>query len=211
MDYDWEYRVNTTSGTVAWRERLLGVFHSAYQPTDPFAFHRMMAALPISSPDFTFIDLGSGKGRALLLASRYEFARIVGVELLPELHRAAEENILAYCAKAQPPMEIESICMDACEFEFPLTELVVYLFHPLPEAGLARVVGNLGKSLEQSPREVWVVYHNPVLETALSASKQLERFGAGEHYALYRSRLERTAVRTVGNRSESNDQNNGQA
>jgi len=188
MDYDWEHRVNTTSGTVGWRERLLGVFHSAYQPTDPTFFRGMMDALPISSSDFAFIDLGSGKGRTLLLASEYSFARIVGVELLPELHRAAEENIRAYCGSDDGGARIESICMDACKFEFPLTKLVVYLFHPLPEAGLVRVVENLGQSLLRGPREVWVVYHNPVLEHVLSASNQLERFTGGEHFSIYRSR-----------------------
>ena len=188
MDYDWEHRVNTTSGTVRWRERLLGVFHSAYQPTDPVAFQGMMAALPVEATDFTFIDVGSGKGRTLLLASEYCFARIIGVELLPELHHAAEENIHAYCKSSHPDGKIESVCMDACEFEFPPTKLVVYLFHSLPEPGLVRVIRNLGRSLEQVPREIWVVYHNPVLEHVLSASNQLERFTGGEHFSIYRSR-----------------------
>ena len=44
-DYDWDYRVNTTSGAVGWRDRLLGMFHSAYQPTEPAAFHEMIRAL----------------------------------------------------------------------------------------------------------------------------------------------------------------------
>ncbi len=35
MEYDWTHRVNTTSGTVGWRLRLLGLFHSPYQPTEP--------------------------------------------------------------------------------------------------------------------------------------------------------------------------------
>jgi len=188
MDYDWEFRVNTTSGTVGWRERLLGVFHSAYQPTDPTAFERMMEALPIEAAGFTFIDLGSGKGRTLLLASEYAFAHIIGVELLPELHRAAEENIRAYCESRRFSANIESICIDACEFEFPPAKLVIYLFHPLPEAGLLRVVQNLQQSLAQFPREVWLVYHNPVLERVVSASKLLERFTGGEYFSIYRSR-----------------------
>jgi Histone methylation protein DOT1 len=92
MEYDWERRVNTTSGAVGWRERLLGVFHSPYQPTDPALFRQMMAELPIDFPEFIFVDLGSGKGRTLLLASEYAFRRIIGVEIVTELHRAAEEH-----------------------------------------------------------------------------------------------------------------------
>ncbi len=45
VDFDWEHRVNTTSAAVGWRERLVGVFHSAYQPTEPALFHEMMDTL----------------------------------------------------------------------------------------------------------------------------------------------------------------------
>jgi hypothetical protein len=38
MEYDWEHRVNTSSGTVGRRARLLGMFHSPYQATDPALF-----------------------------------------------------------------------------------------------------------------------------------------------------------------------------
>jgi hypothetical protein len=37
VDYDWDYRVDTTSATVGWRQRLLGVFLSGYQATEPAA------------------------------------------------------------------------------------------------------------------------------------------------------------------------------
>src|SRR6516164_3758315 len=60
-DYDWDYRVNTTSGAVGWRDRLFGLFNSPYQPTEQALFHEMMAALEQASKlnyaDFTFIDL----------------------------------------------------------------------------------------------------------------------------------------------------------
>ena len=188
MEYDWEHRVNTTTGTIQWRERLLGMFLTAYQPSDPADFREMMAALPIHFPDFTFLDLGSGKGRTLLLASEYPFARIIGVEILPELHRVAEENIAKYCASVHPGAKMESVCLNACDFVFPPTPLLVYLFNPLPQLALLRVLQNLEESLVRSPREVWVLYYNPLLESTLSASKHLERVGGGERYSLYRAR-----------------------
>jgi SAM-dependent methyltransferase len=71
-EYDWEHRVNTTSAAVGWRDRLLGVFHSPYQPTDSSLFREMLEALQerthIDFHDFIFVDLGSGKGRTLLMA-----------------------------------------------------------------------------------------------------------------------------------------------
>jgi len=187
MEYDWERRVNTTSGTVGWRARLLGMFHSPYQPTDPALFREMMASLPIAFDQFTFVDLGSGKGRTLLMASEYPFRRIVGVELIAELHRAAEENIRAYHSTTQRCKQIEAVCADACEFVLRETPLVLYLFNPLPETGLRRLIRNLEQSLERSPRPVWIVYHNPAMDSVLAASRTLERAGGTEQYAVFRA------------------------
>jgi SAM-dependent methyltransferase len=189
MEYDWEHRVNTTSGTVGWRERLLGVFHSPYQPTDPSAFREMMTALPIDFHEFTFTDIGSGKGRTLLLASEYPFRKIVGVELIAELHRASEENIAAHQAQAPAAASgaIESVCMDAREFVFPATPLVVYLFNPLPEARFRKVTRNLEESWRQAPRPLWIVYHHPALEFVLAESQWLRRVSGTPHYSLYKA------------------------
>src|SRR5579885_628231 len=85
-DYDWEQRVNTTAATVSWRDRLLGQFFSPYQPTEPTLFHEMLGALAIDFRQFTFVDSGSGKGRALLMAADYPFQRVIGVEVHPRLH-----------------------------------------------------------------------------------------------------------------------------
>jgi hypothetical protein len=187
MEYDWEHRVNTTSGTVGWRARLLGLLHSPYQPTDPALFREMMAGLPIAFDQFTFVDLGSGKGRTLLMASEYPFRRIVGVELIAELHHAAEENIRAYDSATQQCKRIEALHADACEFVLPETPLALYLFNPLPETGLRRVIRNLEQSLEQSPRPVWIVYHNPAMDGVLAASRTLVRVGGTKQYSVFKN------------------------
>ena len=188
MEYDWEHRVNTTSGTVSWRARLLGLLHSPYQPTEPALFQEMMASLPIEFRQFTFIDLGSGKGRTLLMASEYPFRRIVGVELIAELHRAAQQNIREYGSPTQRCVQIESVIADAREFELPQEPLVLYFFNPLPECAFSDVLQRLGKSLARAPRPVWVVYHNPLLESALGTSDFLQKAGGTPQYSVYRSR-----------------------
>jgi len=187
MEYDWENRVNTTSGTVGWRARLLGLFHSSYQPTEPALFHKMMASLPIEFDQFTFIDIGSGKGRTLLMASEYPFRKIVGVELIEELHRAAEENIRAYKSATQRCSQIEAVCGDACEFAFPGGPLVLYLFNPLPERALSEVLGRLRMSLAQAPRPALVVYHNPLMEGTLRTFDFLEKTVGTSQYSVYRT------------------------
>ena len=191
-EYDWDHRVNTTSAAVGWRDRLLGVFHSPYQPTESVLFHEMIAALVQQARfdfhGFTFIDLGSGKGRTLLMASDYPFRRIVGVERLPALHQAARENLAKYENSSQQCFAIQAICGDAIEFPFPDEPILLFLFNPFPESGLRRVIGNLERSLLAHPRTVFVLYHNPLLEHVLSESAALEKIGGTHQYSIYASR-----------------------
>ena len=188
MEYDWENRVNTTSGTVGWRTRLLGLFYSPYQPTEPALFREMMASLPIRFDQFTFIDLGSGKGRTLLMASEYPFKRIVGVELLPALHQIAQENLAWFKSESQKCFTLEAVCGDATEFVFPDEPLVLYLFNPVLESGLRRVMVNLDRSLGAHPRAVYVLYHNPLLERVLRERARLTKMGGTHQYSIYAGR-----------------------
>jgi SAM-dependent methyltransferase len=191
-DYDWEHRVNTTSAAMGWRDRLWGVFHSPYQPTEPALFHEMLEALrtqaAIDFHDFIFVDIGSGKGRALLMAADYPFRRIVGVELLPALHRIAQENIGRYNSGSQKCFVLEAICGDAAEFALPNDPTVLYLFNPLPESGLRRVLSNLQRCLHSHPRKVYVLYHNLLLGHVLRESDAFEKIGGTHQYTMYSSR-----------------------
>jgi SAM-dependent methyltransferase len=193
-DYDWDYRVNTTSGAVGWRDRLLGMFHSEYQPTEPGAFHEMLGALRqtlnssptgLGLPDFTFIDLGSGKGRTLLMASEYPFHRIVGVELLPSLHEIAKENLSKYKSETQKCFALEAVCGDATQFPFPDEPIVIFLFNPFGESGLRRVMAGLEQSVRARPRAVYVLYHNPLLEHVLHEGGFLRKLGGTHQYSLF--------------------------
>ncbi len=190
-DYDWDHRVNTTSAAVGWRDRLLGVFHSLYQPTEPALFDEMLQALEqalhLNFADFTFLDLGSGKGRTLLMASDYPFRRIVGVELLPSLHDIAGENLRCYKSESQKCYALEAVCADATAVPFPDVPLVVFLFNPFPEAGLRRVITNLERSLRARPRPICVLYHNPLLESVLNESGFLRKIVGTQQYSLWSS------------------------
>ncbi len=185
VDYDWEHKVDTTGATVHWRDRLLGMFLSAYQPTQPDIFSEIMSSLQISFREFLFFDVGSGKGRVLLMASDYPFRRILGIELLPELHLLALENFKTYKSDLQQSFDVESICADARKFEFLAQPTVLYLFNPLPEAGMEELIANLERSLRERPRPIYVLYHNPILERRLSRSELFKKIGGTHQYAIY--------------------------
>src|SRR5262249_22632956 len=121
LDFDLEHKVDTTRSNVRLRTQLMAAFVGhEYGPSEPWLFKQIMHALPVEFTDYTFIDLGSGKGRSLLMASDYPFRRILGVEFVPNLHRAAERNISQQPAGRQHARQMESTCMDARDFSFPL-------------------------------------------------------------------------------------------
>lgn len=188
-EYDWDHRVNTTSAAVGWRDRLLGLFHSPYQPTEPALFHEMIGALDrragLDFRELTFLDLGSGKGRTLLMAADYPFRRIVGVELLPALDRIAQQNLAEYRSESQKCFSLEAVCGDASVFPFPDEPLLVYLFNPFPESVLRRVLANLETSLRDHPRDACVLYHNPLLEHVLGESARFEKIAGTHQYSVW--------------------------
>jgi hypothetical protein len=186
LDFDFDHMVDTTRANVRFRTQLLAALTGhEYFPSEPWLFEQIMSVLPIQFQDFTFIDLGSGKGRSLLMASDYPFRRIVGVEYLPDLHRIAEGNIARYSSEKQQCREIHSICQDARDFEFPAEPTVLYLFNPFPEPVFARVMGSLKKSLEDSPRPFYVAYRYQEYERLLIGCEWLEKIAGTEQWVVY--------------------------
>jgi SAM-dependent methyltransferase len=203
LDYDWEHSVDTTRSNVGFSTQFFtGSTARPYFATEPWLFEQIMEALALSIQqsavsqdlahgalrDFTFIDLGSGKGRVLLMAADYPFKRIVGVEFIPELHRAAQENIARFASDRQQCRQIETLCMDARDFQFPPESLVVYLFNPFSESTFAQVLENLRRSVEQSPRPVYIAYRFTEFGPLLAQAEWLEKIAGTEQWAVYRNR-----------------------
>ena len=186
IDYDFEHGVDTTWAAVSLRTRLRELLSGGqYQPSEPALFHEILGSMPVTVDGFTFIDLGSGKGRTLLMASEYPFRRIIGVELLAELHQVAQQNLASYRSERQKCVSIESHCGDARWFEFPREALVLYLFNPFPEYVLREVLGNLRRSVTVFPRQVYVIYHNLVHENAFTEQEWLRPVRRTHHFAIF--------------------------
>jgi len=190
IDFDFDHHVDTTWATVSLRTRLREWLSGGqYQPTEPVAFHQMIAAIPVPINGFTFIDLGSGKGRTLLMASDYPFRRIIGMELLRELNAIAVQNISRYHHDQQKCFAIESHTGDARHFDFPAEPTVLYLFNPFPRHIWRDLLANLHRSLLVAPRPVYLIYHNPVHEDILVAEKWLHELGRTQQFVLYEAFL----------------------
>jgi SAM-dependent methyltransferase len=155
----------------------------SYAAARPGGIRMALRGLPIKDfSAFTFVDLGSGKGRALMIAAEYKFRRILGIEFARELHEAAERNLTAWKKRYRPGMDVESVHADALDYHFPEEPLVIYYFNSFAPAAAAKVLTRLGTSLAEKPREVYVIYMFPkspeVFERAtfLTAWKKVRRY-----------------------------------
>jgi SAM-dependent methyltransferase len=164
-----------------------------YWPTARDTFARILARVPLRFGQTVFIDLGSGKGRALLLAAEHPFRRIIGVELSPSLHRVATYNLAAWRARTGQRTPIELVCMDAADFMAPPEDALIYLFHPFPADTMRAVLFNLSASLALHPRRVMLAYLNPLHHALLVRDGfALEHWESGAargefDWALYRA------------------------
>jgi hypothetical protein len=189
LDYDWEHSADTTRSNVGFGTQFLtGLTARPYFATEPWLFAQIMQALPINFSQFTFVDLGSGKGRVLLMASGYPFQRIVGVEFMPELHCVAIKNVASYSNDHQRCRHIEAVCLDARDFQFPSGPLVVYLFNPFSKSTFVQVFENLRRSIEQAPRPVYIAYRFTEFESLLEDAAWLEKIAGAEQWAVYKNR-----------------------
>ncbi len=119
---------------------------------------------------YTFVDVGAGKGRVLLLASELPFRKVIGVELHPRLAEIAERNVEQWNRITRNGSAIRVVKQDALKFRWPRPPLLVYLYNPFH----CSVVAQLAQRLCALPRSaaglIDVLYVNPTCADALSAN-----------------------------------------
>ncbi|TSE11167.1 class I SAM-dependent methyltransferase [Mesorhizobium intechi] len=126
--------------------------------TSPRTFDFIMKSLPRDLHDHTFIDIGSGKSRTLLLASQYPFAEIIGVEFARELVDIARSNIERFRAPSRKCRALGVVEADAAVYDFPQVPLVVYFYNPFSKDVFDIVLKNLVSSLKRHPRDCFIIY-----------------------------------------------------
>jgi SAM-dependent methyltransferase len=159
-----------------------------YEPTHPGLLDRAVQSLPIRLADYDFVDFGAGKGLALLLASRYPFKSITGIEYSKSLADVASLNIRADKEQSGSRACIQCIWADAADFQLPNTPTVLYLFNPFQGVVMDRVIANIEKSLRSFPRDLWVLYENPWEGRKFRRSRLFETIEWNEKYSIHRSR-----------------------
>lgn len=188
----------TDTATVVYPWNLPSIGHEdssdvhAYEAAPAWLVREALGSIPLQPHRFAFVDMGSGKGRALLLASEFPFATIIGIELSRELHRIAQDNIKRYRPASQQCKALFVHCMNALDYTFGPEPLVLFLFNPFGRDTVRGIIAKLEASLGAKPREAYVVYINPRFEALVRKARFLRKIRQGgawwrpwSRYAVY--------------------------
>jgi CelD/BcsL family acetyltransferase involved in cellulose biosynthesis/SAM-dependent methyltransferase len=123
-----------------------------------------------------FVDVGCGRGRMLIVAMEHGFQRVRGIELSAALCAEAERNLAAYAVR-HPGPSVQVLNRDATRWPVDDTDSVFYLYNPFGAEALSAVLGNIRASLTRTPRDLRVLYAEPVHRQLLDADPFWSRVG----------------------------------
>jgi SAM-dependent methyltransferase len=111
---------------------------------------------------YTFLDIGAGKGRALLAASLHPFREAVGIELNPTMAAIARANIRIFqdSPNASPLAPLTLLEADALEAPLPSTPTLGFMFHPFEAPVLRRFLARVEQHYQDRPGSFDLLYVN---------------------------------------------------
>ncbi|NWG29387.1 MAG: methyltransferase [Ignavibacteriaceae bacterium] len=174
-DFYFELKYGVTTSKIVKREDLdiseISKEHSEeYKPTRIRHFRLLLKSLNLPE-ESVFIDMGSGKGRVLLMASMNNFKRITGVEISSRLCEIAKKNIAIYEKKLKRQLHIEVVNEDVLQYKIKNDENVFYFYKPFDNFVMETILERIKKSTSESPRKVWLIINNFIPFSALIENK----------------------------------------
>jgi hypothetical protein len=144
-----------------WGTRTCWFDFGNYEPTLPSVAEAALDAVDLGPAGATLLDVGSGKGRVVMLASQRPFARVVGLEASPRLHQLASSNLAAFRARGGGRCAVDLWLGDANTHPLPEGPLVVFVYNTLPAHPmrffLARLRGRVARLVYVNPQQARVV------------------------------------------------------
>lgn len=164
-----------TSGLVPARDLVTGHPNdehvTAYYAVAPSILRLLVERWKETAPaypiiDYTFLDMGAGKGRAALLASEFPFREVIGIELNPAMAAIASANAArwqdahASDPTAEPVSPVRVVEIDALEFSLPTTPTLLFLFHPFEDPVLKQVLRRIESAFIGRAGDLDLLYVN---------------------------------------------------
>lgn len=123
----------------------------------------------------TYIDVGCGKGRTLINGLKFGFKNLIGVEFVPSIAELGRRNINNILESQNLDVSCEIVSEDIRTFQYPETDLILYLFNPFDLSVFEVFLSNLLEDLKKNPREATIIYYHSHCEKTLDDCEALER------------------------------------
>lgn len=111
-------------------------------------------------PSDVFVDLGSGKGKALLIAGRLPYRRVVGVEIDDKLSQYARHNIKLAHPRLRA-QQVDSVTANVLEWPIPDETSLIFMYNPFIGQTFRTAMGQIFQSYDRKPRDLHIVYGYP--------------------------------------------------
>ena len=152
-----------------------------YMGSQPSIVRRAMQTLGETN-GYTFIDIGCGKGRALIVATEFDFDAIVGYDISAELVHIANQNAAVMAQRYPERAPIRALKANVSELSLPAGKLVVFLYNPFGTPLIAALLKTLEAGIAAGELEhFFIVYDNPVCGRVFDASSAVTRWFAGAY------------------------------
>jgi SAM-dependent methyltransferase len=161
-------RIETASPVELEELGLASPERSSYAASGWYTLRRILGTTEVTETD-VFVDYGCGKGRVLLQAARYPFARVLGVEVSEELAEVARLNVSRRADQVRCK-HVEVITADAMVWDVPDDVTVVFLYNPFRRTIFSAVLERILASVDRAPRRLRVIYRTPLEHDAVLAT-----------------------------------------
>lgn len=193
--HDWRLAIRTVREAGPQDKSLDDADCNPYMPCGYYEFAQAMKLVRPTQDD-VFLDIGSGLGRALILAAAHPFRRIIGVELSAELNDIASLN-LNQAVNGARRKDIELVNANATAYPIPHDVTVIFLYNPFKGPTLEKVLEQVRESHCAAPRRIRILYHNITEATEtlsllpwLTKQKEIRSVrGPGRDCVIYEAKL----------------------
>jgi SAM-dependent methyltransferase len=162
-----KYHITTTGSDELKKIASAGVDIShatVYMPASYLLLEEVFTKLP-SSKRQHLVDIGCGKGRALCVAAYNGFSKVTGIDFSAAFCKTAEDNLLKTKA-IFPELNFSVINEDASIIQIPPDADCIFFFNPFDEFIMNIVLKNILTSYNKNPRNLYIIYLNPLYKTA---------------------------------------------
>lgn len=182
--YEWRLGVNTCGYIETEKLGFANAEFHAYATVGHKAIFAMLEKIPLNKSESTFIDYGSGKGRAVVVAATFPFKRVIGIELSAALTEAAKNNVKKMRHKHAASIDLYQT--DATQYVMPKDANIIYFFNPFKGQVLKDVVANIYASYQKYPRKIYILYfNNSFFEQTIAGQTWITRIYETSFYPIY--------------------------